>query len=566
MIKALNTNTPSYILAYREQTPLYRDDFLRHLAAVAQGLRQVSDASVVLYCDDAYWFAVGLLAAWLAGKSVALPGDEIAAQDIAGLQFTQSVIIQFTQQPAPLQQFELPSQAELIVYTSGSTGAAKAIRKTLRQLLNEVATLEQQFGAALQGAVVLATVSHQHIYGLLFRVLWPLVQGRAFSAQAAFFPETLLAQSLQHRKVIWISSPAHYKRLNSSHDWAGIAPHLLALFSSGGILQGDVAESIQSLAGLAIQEVFGSSETGGVAFRQHGAAWRALPGVQIQANAAGALQIKSPHLADEAWYTMDDEVRISSDDSFELLGRLDRIVKIEEKRFALAAIEQALLALPEVKDAAVFAASDGARESISAVIALHDDTQLKALGKFRFCERLKQQLSLPKLAIPRRWRFIAELPRNAQGKLQQRTLAALFQAPNVPTVISPLDAAASPKDHLMQAPVLPSVIRAQRVDNSVSYQLAVNADIAYFAGHFPGQPILPGVTQIHWAVHFARQHWPIPQQFLRMEVIKFQQLIQPDRQISLQLDWDETKQRLNFAYSSSEGAHSSGRLLFGVDK
>ncbi len=62
-----------------------------------------------------------------------------------------------------------PDFIGLVLYTSGSTGTAQAIPKKLAQLGAEVAALETQFGALLGAADITATVSHQHIYGLLFQ-------------------------------------------------------------------------------------------------------------------------------------------------------------------------------------------------------------------------------------------------------------------------------------------------------------------------------------------------------------------------------------------------------------
>ncbi|MCO6705214.1 AMP-dependent synthetase, partial [Streptomyces sp. CHB9.2] len=75
--------------------------------------------------------------------------------------------------------------------TSGSSGEPKLIAKQLFQLANEVAALECLWGASLGAATVLGSVSTQHIYGLLFRVLWPLCAGRPFARQALPYTEEL---------------------------------------------------------------------------------------------------------------------------------------------------------------------------------------------------------------------------------------------------------------------------------------------------------------------------------------------------------------------------------------
>ena len=81
---------------------------------------------------------------------------------------------------APAATCSIDARAALTLYTSGSSGAPKPIRKTLAQFDAEVRTLEAQWGALVGDATMLGSVPHHHIYGLLFRLLWPLAAGRAF--------------------------------------------------------------------------------------------------------------------------------------------------------------------------------------------------------------------------------------------------------------------------------------------------------------------------------------------------------------------------------------------------
>jgi 3-hydroxymyristoyl/3-hydroxydecanoyl-(acyl carrier protein) dehydratase len=90
--------------------------------------------------------------------------------------------------------------------------------------------------------------------------------------------------------------------------------------------------------------------------------------------------------------------------------------------------------------------------------------------------------------------------------------------------------------------------------------LQIDAGIADFTGHFPGYPLLPGVTQIDWAVFYGKQLLNSGSRFAGMEVIKFQEPILPGSVVQLALTWDAKKQKLHFSYSSENGQHSSGRI------
>lgn len=110
----------------------------------------------------------------------------------------------------------------------------------------------------------------------------------------------------------------------------------------------------------------------------------------------------------------------------------------------------------------------------------------------------------------------------------------------------------------------PTILNVVHQDNHATLTLQVDSDILDFSGHFNHFPLLPGVTQIDWALHYAVEHLSTPSVFKGMEVIKFQDPIRPDAQVTLQLDWDSNKQKLAFKYSSQQGTvHSSGKMKLG---
>lgn len=103
----------------------------------------------------------------------------------------------------------------------------------------------------------------------------------------------------------------------------------------------------------------------------------------------------------------------------------------------------------------------------------------------------------------------------------------------------------------------PSVIITMRVDD----------DILDFTGHFPNHPLLPGVTQVDWAIHYGQVYLQANSVFRGMEVLKFQEPILPNAEVELELRWVKDKEKLYFSYSSKQGEvvskHSSGRILLG---
>lgn len=93
-----------------------------------------------------------------------------------------------------------------------------------------------------------------------------------------------------------------------------------------------------------------------------------------------------------------------------------------------------------------------------------------------------------------------------------------------------------------------------------SARVVFTADTAleYFAGHFPGFPVLPGVVQIGWAREFSDQVFGGHHVVSGMRRIKFMRLIKPDVPVTLELSRDGG--RIAFHYYDADGSFSSGVL------
>jgi 3-hydroxymyristoyl/3-hydroxydecanoyl-(acyl carrier protein) dehydratase len=92
--------------------------------------------------------------------------------------------------------------------------------------------------------------------------------------------------------------------------------------------------------------------------------------------------------------------------------------------------------------------------------------------------------------------------------------------------------------------------------------MRIPEDLSYFVGHFDAIPVVPGVVQIHWAVHYARQYFKIDQRFSHMEVIKFKELLLPNQHLQLDLHYQQTDCKLRFCYHFETTEYSSGRIYF----
>lgn len=115
----------------------------------------------------------------------------------------------------------------------------------------------------------------------------------------------------------------------------------------------------------------------------------------------------------------------------------------------------------------------------------------------------------------------------------------------------------------MNAIGVPLVISHHSADPDHSeWLLQVNPDLPCLAGHFPGMPVVPGVAQLAWAVHFAAEQWGLATVISQTELLKFQRLAQPPLQLKLSLE--KRNGKVLFAIDSDQGRHASGRLVYGA--
>lgn len=552
----LDSNQQDYALAFHEGESISYNRFKQAVKQLIPGFLNVQQENIAIYYDQAYPFSVNLFAllhsnkkVWITANNTQATADKLIAQgcllwgEWQGRELMPTDVERHNK--ADLAVLDINKQL-FTIFTSGSSGQAKAITKSLRQFQTEIETLENYWGQQLADAQVLATVSHQHIYGLLFRVLWPLAARRCFHSDMYLSPEPLLKRA-KDISTCWVASPAQLKRLDELTPWQDISA-LSTVFSSGGDLPLATAQQIHQHSQQKVIEVYGSSETGGIAWRQSvdNAAWTLFDKMTITISKGHIAHIASPYLLSLDAFALDDIIEPINQNQFILLGRKDRIVKIEEKRLSLDELEQSLNTSLWVTQSHTLVLK-GTRDKISAVTVLSDLAieQLQLQGRSQLIKQIRQHLSnrFESVVLPRKWLFIQALPYTAQGKINQQLLTELLS---------------------LDSNRFPQIVQCDFQDNHVELQLKVLAKIVYFTGHFPEQPILPGVTQIAWAEQFGKLFFAIKQPFLRMEVIKFKKIIRPGDTISMTLNWKAESSKLYFEINSETDSHSSGRMVYGA--
>jgi acyl-coenzyme A synthetase/AMP-(fatty) acid ligase len=317
-----------------------------------------------------------------------------------------------------------PDEPFLMLFTGGSTGKPKVWSKTPRNMLAEARHLSGKF-AISPDDLFLSTAPPQHIYGLLFSVLIPFICSSRVLDGVYTFPREILRTAQDHGASILVSVPVHYRVLKADD----LQRHNLRMvFSSAGALDREDAAYFRSKTGLDIMEIYGSTETGGVATRCRsidGESWRPLDPVDWRIR-EGRLHVRSAFISPtlprdaDGFFATADRADFDGDHHFILRGRADDIVKIGGKRVDLAAVQTKLKQIPGVRDAVVISlpSGKGRQNELAALVATHFD----ALQLRRHIAAVSESYAVPKRIV-----VVEEIPVTSTGKYDRTGIERILR-------------------------------------------------------------------------------------------------------------------------------------------
>lgn len=429
--------------------------------------------------------------------------------------------------------------ADVIFLSSGSTGEPKEIIRSEASLAADARHLIKTFpevwgtdpradtGDTGDRPLVVASVHPDHMYGALWRVRAPAVAGFAIEPKTIISVEEITDCATRNQTMIFVTTPSFLEKAINHADFAQLKGRFRAITTSGGPLRRETALTVQDVTGVCPLEIYGSTEAGTVAWRRQcdGAAFTLVPGVSATLGtdpqksgtdplksvgtdpSEGTLVVDSP-FAMARPLVMGDCVQMVGSRQFLLKGRADRRVKILERYVSLTAVERSLAAHPFVDDVRVEPYGEGVTRLGALIVASEAgrDAALRG-GHSAVAAELRRALraAVGDVAVPRRFRLVRVLPVNERGK----TTAAAVRAALVAWCREP-------------------VVQSWRATvDELTAELVFTAELECFQGHFPGFPILPGVAQLYFLRHFARQafaDWPEAATFRKL---KFQKIIRP---------------------------------------
>jgi len=309
--------------------------------------------------------------------------------------------------------FRAVNSVFLELFTGGSTDKPKAWTKTPINMFNESDFLRVKYRVSSDDLIA-STVPPYHIYGLLYTVLMPFLASASVLGRTYVFPQEILAVLKDNPVTVLVSVPVHYRILNGAHIYS---PHLRLAFSSAGPLDRNDGIYFHQKTGTGVEEIYGSTETGGVACKcaalrrelHEPFDWVACKVKNERLCVKSTLLSPDLPLDDEGFYMTGDRVEFSEKNTFKLLGRADGVIKVGGKRVDLIAVQDKIKQLPGIRDAFVVSVEGrkGRDADIAAVVeASLSEDELKSILYDIF----------EPVAVPRRLLIVDKIPSTSTGK------------------------------------------------------------------------------------------------------------------------------------------------------
>jgi acyl-CoA synthetase (AMP-forming)/AMP-acid ligase II len=328
----------------------------------------------------------------------------------------------------------------LVVLTSGTTGAPKGSARSGASIDDVVSFLSRIPLRAGETTVIAAPVFHA--WGLAHLALGMLL-GSTVVLQKRFDPARVLQAVQDHRASTLVVVPVMLDKLLQAGPEDYDLSSLRIVASSGSALPGELATRALERLGPVLYNLYGSTEAAYAAIATpddlaadpqtagkppYGVTVRVVDdrGEPVPAGTPGNVYVGGP-MSFEGYTDGSDKARLDGlvatgdlgvlDEAgrLKILGRDDDMVVIGGENVYPGQVENALLTHAGVREVAVTSAEDpsfGVR-LIAHVVGEAGEDELKALVRDR----------VARFAVPREFRFVDELPRNATGKVLKKDLS-----------------------------------------------------------------------------------------------------------------------------------------------
>jgi malonyl-CoA/methylmalonyl-CoA synthetase len=351
----------------------------------------------------------------------------------------------------------------MILYTSGTTGRAKGVVVTHRNIQEQVRSLVAAWGWTRDDHLLLHLPLH-HVHGIVNGLTCALSAGACLQLLDRFDPVEVWDRLARGDVTIYMAVPTIYHRLIEAWEvagpterarWSDGVRRLRLMISGSAALPAATLTRWEEITGQRLLERYGMTEIGMalsnplVGERRAGSVGGPLPGVEVRlvddedhvvaAGASGEIQVRGPTVFREYWRRPGETARafavggwfrtgdyaVLERGAYRILGRgsVD-ILKTGGEKVSALEIEDVLRELPGVRDCAVVGVPDPDwGERVSAAVVLDGSGNVPTESDLR--SHAKARLAPYK--VPKDFLFVSDLPRNAMGKVNKSEVKRLFR-------------------------------------------------------------------------------------------------------------------------------------------
>jgi len=348
-----------------------------------------------------------------------------------------------------------PDDVAVIIYTSGTTGRSKGAMLTHGNMVSNALVLKDYWGwrsPEQGGDVLIHALPIFHVHGLFVAIHGALINGSKMIWLGKFDAKAVLKHMPQ--ATVFMGVPTLYVRLLAEPGLTAEIAQRMRLFISGSApLLLDTFTAWQQRTGHTILERYGMSETimltsnpyrgerrgGTVGFPLPGVTLRVVDGqgAELASGDIGDIQVKGPNVFAGYWrmpkktteeFTADgffktgDVGRVDTDGYVTIVGRSKDLIISGGYNVYPAELESFINDLPGVAESAVVGVphADFGEAGVAVVVprrgAKLDSNQILAELKARVAN----------YKVPKQCHVVADLPRNAMGKVQKNLLRAQY--------------------------------------------------------------------------------------------------------------------------------------------
>lgn len=411
------------------------------------------------------------------------------------------------------------------IQTSGTSKEhSDIIPKTLRKMILESQTLAKTLSLKSDD-IFIASPSHQHLFALTFKIFLPLFNGGIIIDSALKFPELVIEFCKNHKdkNVVFISSPTLLKYL-CEYDLSNLLC-LKYIISAGAKLDSAIFAKIKERLKIDIFEVYGSTECGVIAFKS-GESFIPFSGVSLRLSEDSTLIINSNWAISKDFVSKDlAEIK---DGRFYLKGRIDRIIKIHDKRISLDYVESQIKQLDIIKDCCVGVVDN----RIHCIIVLNSRGRECFLSSGK--KGIIKAMKMLKMQEIRSFYIRENLPFNNQGKISKKDFLACINAK-----------------------ILPEFRVVNSDENALNAIGYIDCGSFIFDGHFADFPLMAGFIELDFVIKLAKEHLNLGETF-EIESVKFTSFLRPFDEVKINIYRKNSK--LYFFILANDKECANGRI------